>query len=446
MRVSERVARLLLGCVESLAARPEECARSPGRDFVRNRKLGLARLILLLVTWGQDTAACELARMCGWDGDAPSPSALTQQWKKLRPDVLPRLLRSFLGNFGVVPHLGRYRLYAADGTELQLLPGTGGDACRVRNGNGEGFHWEAHLTCAYDLVRRTFEDMVCQGGAEEDEPGALCELVDRLFPGRGLTPLWLADRNFCTWNVVCHMAEAGASFCIRAKDRWVRDLLRDDLPDGGFDLRVERIMVRTSRRAWRTRPGEPWLYRLFRRDRRLDVLAPGARGEYRVRLRVVRLPLPATDGDGARGDRWLNLVTDLPEDGFPPEALSALYAMRWDEETGFLHLKHTVGMGDPRTRDLGRATQEAWGRLVLYDACSLGVSDVPEPGPGDRHERATDRTDALKAFMDMLRSMVRRPAHDVEAFAARRSHSVRRGRGHPRRRRPKSPPKSCCRH
>lgn len=446
VRVSEAVARLLLRAIESLAARPEECARSPGRDFVRNRKLGLARLLLLLVTWGQDTVASELANLAGWDGAAPSGPALTQQWGKLNDRAMPALLRAFLRMFEPVPHLGRYRLLAADGTELQLLPGTGGDRCRVGNGRGGGSHWEAHLTCAYDLERRTFEDMVCQGGAEEDEPGALCRLVDRLFCGRGLRALWLADRNFCTWNVICHMVEAGASFCLRASDKWVRDLLRDGPRDGGFDLGVERYMVRSASPAARTRPGERRLYRLFRRGRRLDVLAPGSRGEYRVRLRVVRVALPAADGDGARGDRWLNLVTDLPADEFPPGALAALYARRWDEETGFCHLKHTVGMADPRTRDLGRAEQEAWGRLVLYDACSLGTAGVPRPPRGRRHERATDRADAFKAFMGMLRSKVRRAAHDVEAHAARRSHSVRGGRGHRRRKRPKSPPRSCCRH
>jgi hypothetical protein len=68
--------------------------------------------------------------------------------------------------------------------------------------------------------------VVCQGGAEEDEPGALCRLVDRLRRGGGAVPLWLADRNFCTWNVICHMADAGASFCLRAKDSWVDALLR----------------------------------------------------------------------------------------------------------------------------------------------------------------------------------------------------------------------------
>ena len=119
----------------------------------------------------------------------------------------------------------------------------------------------------------------------------------------------------------------------------------------------------------------------------------------------------------------------------------------WTEETGFSHLTHAVGLADaPRTRDLGRAAQELWGRLVLYDACSLGTAGVPEPAPGPRRPRATDRAPAFKAFLRMLRSLVGRVAFDVEACAARMSHSVRRGRSHERRKRPKSSPRSQYRH
>ena len=242
--------------------------------------------------------------------------------------------------------------------------------------------------------------------------------------------------------MIHHLAAAGASFCLRAKDSWVSALLRGDEPPGEFDVTVERCVVRSRSAAGRTRPSEPHLYRAMGARSSWD----GPAGERWLRLRVVRVALPRRDGDGGGGDRWLNLVTDLPASELAPAGLAALYAMRWGEEVGFSHLKHVVGMRDPRTRDLGRAVQEAWGRLVLYDACSLGVSGVPGPGPGPRHGRATDRTTAFKAFMRMLRALVRVASHDVEAFAARRSHSVRPCRGHPRRRRPTSPPKSGYRH
>ena len=189
-RISEEVAARLVEAIGWFADRPRACARDPGRDFTRSRKLPPGVLLLLIVTWAQETVDAELADLLGWDGRAPSGAALTQQWKKLRDDVMPALCARFLSMFDPAPHLGAYRLYAVDGTELQLLPGTGGDRCRVRNGRGGASHWEAHLTCSYDLVRRTFEDMVAQGGAEEDEPAAMCELVDRAEPGEGLRALW----------------------------------------------------------------------------------------------------------------------------------------------------------------------------------------------------------------------------------------------------------------
>ena len=71
---------------------------------------------------------------------------------------------------------------------------------------------------------------------------------------------------------------------------------------------------------------------------------------------------------------------------------------------------------------------------------------MPAPAPGPALPRATDRAAAFKAFQRMLRSLVRRAAFDVEACAARFSHSVRRGRSHERRKRPKSPPRSQYRH
>lgn len=458
--VSRGVAARLLDAIGRVAGRPEECARDPARHFRRSRRLPLARLLLLIVSWAQETAGAELADLAGWDGSAPTGGALTQQWKKLRDDVLPRLHAAFLSSFAPVPYRGSYRLYAADGTEMQLLPGTGGDACRVANGKGGGSHWEAHLTCSFDLVRRTFEDMVDQGGAGENEPRALCELVDRAEPGEGLTALWLADRNFCTWNVLSHMARAGASFCVRAGDARAAAILGRDLPDAALDADLERCVVRVRRASARSRPDEPGLYRFLGAGRTFDAIGPGEEGEEWLRLRLVRVALPAggdgdADGGGEEGGggeeeggggRWLNLVTDLPRGEFPPDELAALYARRWDEEVGFSHLKHTVGMRDPRTRDYGRAVQEMWGRLVLYNACSLGTAGVPDPPPGPVRARATDRTTAFKAFMRMLRASVRRASFDVEAFAARHSHCVRPGRGHPRRRRPASPPKSGYRH
>jgi len=447
MNISETVACILLGTIKRMAENPEVCAKRPGKDFTRTRKIDLGKLLTLLVCWGQETMIGELADMAGWDAETPTASALTQAWEKLNDQAMPLLLNEFLLRFEIEPYLEKYRLFAVDGTELQLLPGTGGDVCRIHNGHGDSCHSELHITCAYDLMRHTFEDALFQGGAQENEQAALCTLIDRTKPGENLRPLWLADRNFCTWNVIYHMINAGSAFCLRDKDINFEHLFGKHVPKGEFDVQVERCVMRTNSHSCRTRPDEDDLYRYLQPIQPFDALEIGSKKEWWCKLRLVRIALPpGTDDDPNQGDRWLNLVTNLDESEFSSEELMSLYRMRWNEETGFLHLKHTVGMRDPRTRDLNRVEQEIWGRLVLYNACSLGVSGVPEPQRGKKHPRATNRADAFKAFMRMLRSKVRRIAFNVEAFAARMSHSVRPNRGHKRRSRPKSPPKSCYRH
>ena len=149
---------------------PEACARDPGRDFTRSRKLPLPKLVRLMVTWGGDTIPVELNDAFGWDGGAPTASAFCQQRAKLRDDVMPRVNEAFLGMWGHVPFGDGYRLLGVDGTSV-ALPGSDDPRTRVRSNQGSAERNEAHPSILYDISRRTFEDMVWQGAKEQDEPG-----------------------------------------------------------------------------------------------------------------------------------------------------------------------------------------------------------------------------------------------------------------------------------
>ena len=87
----QAVADRLDAAIEAVASRPEECARSPGTDFTRNRKLGLDALLRLIVSMGSDTLGMELLRAWGMDADAPTVGALCQQWAKLNDEAMPML-------------------------------------------------------------------------------------------------------------------------------------------------------------------------------------------------------------------------------------------------------------------------------------------------------------------------------------------------------------------
>lgn len=437
--------RRLREAIRIVASKPEECARSPGTDFTRSRKLPLPKVLWTMVTWSGDTIGVELERASGWDGGAPTASAFCQQRAKLRDDVMPRVNRAFLGMWGQVPFMGRFVLYGVDGTDVQLCPSSD-PRTRVRSNGSGAFHNEAHPTMAYDIGRRTFQDMVWQGSREQDEVGAFCELVDRCPPayapdGTRLVPLWLGDRNFYSRNSLCHLNEAGHRFVIRMQDNHVEGLLgRGAVPGGCFDVTVERVFVRTRSAAARTRPGEPETYRWVDGRRRFDAIGElNRRAEYPMALRVVRRRLPRTDGGGnPSGDRWLNLVTNLPAGEFPARRLVRTYRRRWDHEVGFRHLKKVVGMEDPRTRDLDRAAMEVWGRMILHNACSLATRKaLTKRLRGTRRRRARDLTTAYKAAMDLFRGA----EVDLEAVCGRHTHAVVGGRHYGRRPRNKSPAK-----
>ena len=434
--------RMLDEAIAEVASMRERCARDPERDFTRSRVLTLEVMLRMVVTWGKDSLGPEVMDALGWrDGDAPTVSAVIQAWEKLSDEALPLLLGALLRRFDTVPYLGRFRLLAADGTGIPLLPTRDPRTRITSNQSGAGRN-EAHPTCSYDVLRRTFEGMVWQGSKEQNEQAALCELVDSTYPGRSpegvaLRALWIADRGYCGFNVLCHLLEAGASFVVRASDEWVRNLLRDELPEGEFDVDVERILTVTRSERHRTRPDEPQLYRRVSSPQRLDVLPRGSFGEYPVRLRVIRVAIPSDDADPNKcGDRWPDLVTDLPRDEYPVEVIVQTYRYRWSEEIGFPRPRHTVGLDWPRTRDFGRACQEVYGRLVLYDACSLGTSRVPKPKPGPKYERAVDASVALKAMLRLIRG---RDA-DVEDIALKYTHPMREGRDNPRRERTQRAP------
>ncbi|MDO4796517.1 MAG: transposase [Coriobacteriales bacterium] len=427
--------------IAEVAAQPWLCAVDPTRDFTRRRLLPLGSLLHALVTRDCHSIGTELLDHLGWTGGTPGVSSYCKARRKLNDGAMRLLNSTFLRKWDVVPYLGAYRLMLADGTGIPM-PASDDESTRIRNGVGRFWHNEMHPTLAYDPVRDTFEDAVAQGARKSNEPAALNVIVDRFYPGRApdgtrLAALWAADRNYATLNVFCHMIEAGASFCIRASDSRAEGLLGAGAPEGEFDLDVEVIATKTRSVAHRSRPDEPGLYRVVKGRTPLDAIPDRSFAEYPMRLRVVRVALPADDGDpNEEGDRWLNLVTNLPRDAFAPSDLEEIYRVRWKVELRIRDLKHNVGMRDPRTRDPRLAAHEMWGSIVCYNCCSLGMADIPDPEPGPRHERATDRS---VAFRGMRRKMLGRRV-DLEAVCARHAHSVRRGRKAPRRKRPQRPP------
>ena len=283
--------------------------------------------------------------------------------------------------------------------------------------------------------------MVWQGSKVQNEPEAFCDIIDRCDPGcdergRPLKALFVADRNFTSDNTIYHLLEAGVCFIQRGRDDWVERVIGEDkMPEGEFDMTVERVFAGTKSTKSRTRPDEPEIYRRIDSDTKLDAIPKGSRDEWPVTLRIVRRRVRGRDGDRKKGQsksKWLNMVTNLTDTRkYTAKWLVRTYKRRWSHEVGYRHLKYTVGALVPKTRDYDRARTEFWGRLILYNACSAGSRRALKRGRhrGRKHMRVPDLTTAFKGMLRILRGVEVR----LEEVCARHTHVDEPGRSFNRR-------------
>ncbi len=164
---------------------------------------------------------------------------------------------------------------------------------------------------------------------------AFCSMADGSRVPSGMKDIYIGDRGYCSYNNMAHVIENGQLFLFRTKDVLSKGLVGNfNLPkEGAFDKTVTVTLVRSHSRKIQIPDGN---YRRFvDQAASFDYLEYGSDGTYTLSFRVVRLQL----SDGS----FECLVTNLPEEEFPPERLKTLYNARWAIETSFRDLKHTIG-------------------------------------------------------------------------------------------------------
>ena len=423
--------------IAEIASHPEECAARPGRDLTRERKLPLARLLLLLVTMGTGSVRHELMEHFSYDpGELPTRSAFCQQRAKLPPSALRRLLRAFASRLGLAEYRDGWALVAVDGSSFCFGPDRSDPATFHENREGARGHNDVHAVALYDMVGGTYVDAVVQNGREKDEFRAMCQLADE-WPAWArslLGAIFVGDRGFASYNVFAHVIEAGLHFAIRAKDLNVRRMLKLGgdvaLPDS-MDVSVQLVLSRTTAKTKAAHPERIGDYR------RIDSAAfdylDDSRAECEIGLRIVRFPV---------GGGFESVVTNLPAGEFGADEIKAIYGMRWGIETSFRRLKLNVGAVEPHSRKAPWVMQEVLARLVLYDFCAAVAAYVSRlPGVagkrGREHPHKVNFADCCRACCAFLRGRARGP--DVEELVAGSTSPVRPGRKFRRRHRLRSP-------
>jgi hypothetical protein len=144
--------------------------------------------------------------------------------------------------------------------------------------------------------------------------------------------------------------------------------------------------------------------RASRRLPALDVLPDGSwlASLGGLRVRVIEARVTVTAGGSRRGDSYRLITTLTDHRRFPAAALVRLYHERWEIESAYYALKHTLLGGRVlRSGDRPGAEQETWALLALYQLLRMAMVTATGTRPGTDPDRASFTT-ALETAKDQL--------------------------------------------
>lgn len=284
-------------------------------------------------------------------GVRPSEKALRDLRRRLGPAPLKMLFETLAGPVARPSTPGvryrRWRTVAVDGCSSIKAP----DQPRIRRWLGKICRqgvWDG-----YPMLRLT---ALCETGSRAllgavFGPTSCGELgyAVRLLPLLKQDMLLLADRGFASDDFLTRAAATGAHLLVRLKKQRTPAVLAT-LPDGSY---LTRINGR--------------------------------------KLRIIEAHITLTTSEGQRtGDCYLLATTLLDHRTDPATALVRLYHERWEVESAFYALRHTLLGGLVlRSGDPFGLAQEMWAQLALYQVLRRAMTEAAESVPGTDPDRVS---------------------------------------------------------
>lgn len=97
-----------------------------------------------------------------------------------------------------------YRLLAADGSDLLFFADPKDTDSYYPGTNGQKHYSMLHINAVYDLLNRTYQDILIQKGRKMNKNAALVQMTDRSSVPNSIL---IADRNYEAYNETAHMED-----------------------------------------------------------------------------------------------------------------------------------------------------------------------------------------------------------------------------------------------
>ena len=347
----------------ALAAAVSKAAQfSDGKDFSRKSVLTAETVIRLLIS----AEGGSLAKILHDAGIQATASALSQRRSQIPPEVFRTVFTNFNSTCADNNFFQGYRLLAVDGTAVNLPRNPKAPSFVQNDGIPKGVN-QLHVTPLYNILSRTFDDLVIQPEPKKDEIGALVDMLERnTFTQKTLI---IADRGFESYNLIAHCLEKeNADFLIRVRQNYsaMREVAK--LPMMELDCTIRPTITTTQ-----TKEDKKNGYVFLQVPKKSKVGSKTRRGRwdfpspYPMKLRVCRFLLD--------NGEFETVATSLPR-SFSLDDIRELYHLRWGIETSFRDLKYTLGLVNLHGKSDAFAEQEIYASLTAFNFASRVCNEV----------------------------------------------------------------------
>ncbi|WP_312159525.1 IS4 family transposase [Oscillibacter sp.] len=338
-----------------------QCGKS--RNFSRKSSLTRETIIRLLV--GAEGGS--LDKILHTAGIKVTASAVSQRRAQINPAVFRAAFTSFNSDCTDNASFHGYRVLSVDGTTVNLPRNPASPSFVCNDGIPKGVN-QLHATPLYDILSRTFTDIVIQPESKKNEIGALITMLQRNAFDR--KTLIVADRGFESYNLTAHLLEKpNTDFLIRVKQSHsaMREVAK--LPMLELDCDILFSICTTQKKTDK----ENQNYVFLQVPKKSKPGSTTRRGRwdfgnyYPMRFRICRFQIDSGEFE--------TVATSLPR-SFSLEDIKTLYHLRWGIETSFRDLKYTLGLVNLHGKSDSFAEQEIYSSLTAFNFASRVCREV----------------------------------------------------------------------
>lgn len=349
--------------IDHVVKHKENFVKNPNTDFSRNRKLTMQDTIALLLSMSGGSLEKELYT-CGVNATA---SAFVQS----RAKIAPRAFREILRRFNHLSHdkktFRNYRIYAVDGSCVNLARNPNAPSFMCNDSNPHGYN-QLHLNSLLDLENKIYADAVIQPKPQTDEIGALLLMLARnKFSANSLI---ITDRGYESYNLFANFLAKNVDFLCRVKQD--KSAMREigKLPMAELDIDIN-FTITNSQTNKDKENGYIFIQKASKKSKRENPKTRAGRWDfpspYPMAFRVVRFMLDSGE--------YETFATSLPK-SFTIEDIKELYHKRWGIETSFRELKYAIGLVNLHGKSDSFVTQEIYAAMIMYNFSNRIASTV----------------------------------------------------------------------